>query len=133
MRAHTVRESRAAIPWHANPRPGLRSRGISCSALPTDITYVGYDMSPEYIAAAQKRFAGRGTFHCRLLEQAEVATLEPFDLVLGSGVLHHLDDATARQFMAVAKAALKPRRANLHGGPLLCARPEPHRAFPDIA
>ena len=113
-RARNVRD-------HVRPFPGMRILDLGCgtaeilSALPTDITYVGYDMSPEYIAAAQKRFAGRGTFHCRLLEQAEVATLEPFDLVLGIGVLHHLDDATARQFMAIAKAALKPRRANLHG------------------
>jgi SAM-dependent methyltransferase len=94
------------------PIPGMRILDLGCGtaeilgALPTDITYVGYDMSPEYIAAARKRFAGRGTFHCRLLEQAEVATLEPFDIVLGIGVLHHLDDGTARQFMAIAKAAL---------------------------
>ena len=77
-------------------------------SLPAYITYVGYDMSPEYIAAAQKKFADRGIFYCRRLEQAEVATLEPFDLVMGIGVLHHLDDSTAQQFMAIAKAALRP-------------------------
>ena len=78
------------------------------SSLPSGISYLGYDMSPDYIASAREKFADRGTFHCRLLEQAEVATLEPFDLVMGLGVLHHLDDATARAFMATAKAALKP-------------------------
>jgi SAM-dependent methyltransferase len=98
---------------HVRPFAGMRILDLGCgtaeilSELPADITYVGYDMSAEYIAAAQTKFSGRGTFHCRLLEQAEVATLEPFDLVLGIGVLHHLDDFTARQFMAVAKAALK--------------------------
>src|SRR5262245_62160131 len=97
---------------HVRPFPGMRILDLGCgtaeilSALPADITYVGYDMDPQYIAAAQRRFAGRGTFHCRLLEQAEVATLDPFDVVLGIGVLHHLDDATARQFMAIARAAL---------------------------
>ena len=99
---------------HVRPFPGMRILDLGCgtagilNALPTNVVYVGYDMSPEYVAAARKRFGDRGTFHCRLLEQAEVATLEPFDLVLGTGVLHHLDDATARQFMAVAAAALKP-------------------------
>ena len=105
VRARIVRD-------YVRPFPGMRILDLGCGtaeilrSLPADITYVGYDMSPEYIAAAQKRFAGRGTFHCRLLEQAEVATLEPFDLVLGIGVLHHLDDATARQFMLVARSAL---------------------------
>jgi SAM-dependent methyltransferase len=99
---------------HVRPFPGMRILDLGCGtaevlrALPEGITYVGYDMSPEYIAAARKRFGARGTFHCRLLEQAEVVRLEPFDLVLGTGVLHHLDDATARKFMALAAAALKP-------------------------
>jgi SAM-dependent methyltransferase len=99
---------------HVRPFPGMRILDLGCgtaeylNALPTDIVYVGYDMSPLYIAAARKRFGGRGTFHCGLLERAEVATLEPFDLVLGTGVLHHLDDEAARRFMSVASAALKP-------------------------
>ena len=107
LRARNVRN-------HVRPFPGMRILDLGCGtaeileALPTDITYVGYDMSPEYIAAARKRFGDRGTFHCGLLEQAEVATLEPFDLVLGTGVLHHLDDDAARLFMSVASAALKP-------------------------
>src|SRR4030095_12835974 len=97
---------------YVRPFAGMRILDLGCgtaeilSSLPADITYVGYDMSPEYIAAAKRRFAGRGTFHCRLLEQAEIATLEPFDVVLGLGVLHHLDDAAARQVMAVAQSAL---------------------------
>ena len=99
---------------HVRPFPGMRILDLGCgtaeilNALPTDIAYIGYDMSPEYIAAARKKYGDRATFHCRLLEQAEVATLQPFDLVLGTGVLHHLDDAAARQFMAIACSALKP-------------------------
>lgn len=96
------------------PIPGMRILDLGCGpaeildSLPEDVAYTGYDMSAEYIAAAKARFGARGTFHCRLLEQAEAATLEPFDLVMGIGVLHHLDDDTARQFMTLAKAALKP-------------------------
>jgi cyclopropane fatty-acyl-phospholipid synthase-like methyltransferase len=96
------------------PFPGMRILDLGCGpavildSLPEDVAYTGYDMSAEYVAAAKARFGARGTFHCRLLEQAEVATLDPFDLVMGIGVLHHLDDGTARQFMALAKAGLKP-------------------------
>jgi cyclopropane fatty-acyl-phospholipid synthase-like methyltransferase len=96
------------------PFPGMRVLDLGCGpaeildGLPEDVSYTGYDMSADYIAAAKEKFGPRGTFHCRLLEQAEVATLDSFDLVMGIGVLHHLDDDTARQFMTLAKAALKP-------------------------
>lgn len=103
-----------AVREHIRPVPGMRILDLGCGpaeilgSLPNDVVYVGYDMSPEYIAYAQDKFGHRGTFHCRLLQQAEVTTLEPFDLVMGIGVLHHLDDATARRFMAIARDALKP-------------------------
>lgn len=96
------------------PFPGMRILDLGCGpaeildSLPEDVTYTGYDMSAEYIAAAKAKFGARGTFHCRLLEEGEVATLDPFDLVIGIGVLHHLGDDTARQFMRLAKAGLKP-------------------------
>lgn len=112
------------------PFPGMRVLDLGCgpaeilSSLHADVAYTGYDMSAEYIAAAKAKFSDRGTFHCRLLEHAEVATLERFDLVMGIGVLHHLDDDTARQFMTLAKAALKP------GGRMLtldaCYAPKQH-------
>lgn len=96
------------------PFPTMRILDLGCGpaeildSLPEDVAYTGYDMSPEYIAAAEAKFGARATFRCRLLEHAEASTLEPFDLVMGIGVLHHLDDDTARQFMTLAKAALKP-------------------------
>jgi SAM-dependent methyltransferase len=96
------------------PFPGMRVLDLGCgpaevlSSMPDDIDYVGYDMSADYIAAAQRRFANRGEFHCRLLEKAEVATLEPFDLVMGIGV-----------------------RAHSHAGSLPRGRSEPACALPD--
>lgn len=103
----------AMVRDYVRPFPGMRILDLGCGtaeillALPTDVTYVGYDMSADYIAAARQRFGARGSFHCRMLQDAELAGLEPFDLVMGLGVLHHLDDAGARRFMALAAAALK--------------------------
>lgn len=96
------------------PTPGMRILDLGCGtaeildALPADVTYVGYDMSPAYIAAARRRFGDRGSFHCRALEHTEAASLQQFDLVTGIGVLHHLDDDTARHFMRIARSALRP-------------------------
>jgi SAM-dependent methyltransferase len=117
------------------PFPGMRILDLGCGPaeilgfLPADVTYTGYDMSAEYIAAAKAKFGGRGTFHCRLLEQAEVATLEPFDLIMGIGVLHHLDDSTARQFMTLAKAGLKPGRRVLTVDPCYAPGQNPIARF----
>lgn len=117
------------------PQLGMRILDLGCGpaeilgSLPQDVVYVGYDMSAEYIAHAQRKFGQRGDFRCRLLEQAEVATLEPFDLVMGIGVLHHLDDATARAFMTIAGAALKPGGRILTVDPCLAARQNPIARF----
>nr|WP_269845550.1 class I SAM-dependent methyltransferase [Mycobacterium lehmannii] len=97
--------------------------------LPANVTYVGYDMSPEYIEAARRNFGPRGTFHCGLLQQAEVSRLEPFDLVMGIGVLHHLDDETAREFMKLAKMALKPKGRTLTLDPCFTPRQNPVARF----
>jgi SAM-dependent methyltransferase len=43
-----------------------------------------------------------------LLEQAAVDDLEPFDVVIATGLLHHLDDAQSLQLMQLAWSALKP-------------------------
>lgn len=117
------------------PVPGMRILDLGCGTaeilgfLPDDIRYVGYDMSAEYIAAAQQKFGHRGQFHCRLLEQTEVQHLEPFDLVMGIGILHHLDDAEARSFMALAKSALKPGGRVLTRDPCYAAGQNPIARF----
>lgn len=81
------------------------------------VDYVGFDISPDYIRAAQSKFGETGTFHCRLFGREDVARMPPADIVLAIGLLHHLDDGTAREFMELAKSALKP------GGRLIALDP----------
>jgi SAM-dependent methyltransferase len=78
--------------------------------LPRDIDYVGFDESETYVRAAQARFGHRATFHCFRADRRTLDSLGPasFDLVVAHGVVHHLDDAEAREFFALARGALKP-------------------------
>lgn len=107
LREHNVRT-------HVRPFPGMRILDLGCGtaevldALPNDVEYVGYDMSAAYIESARRRFGGRGRFHCGLLQEADIGSDERYDIVIGTGVLHHLDDDSVLTFLSTAAAALKP-------------------------
>jgi len=98
---------------HLRPRPGDRVLDLGCG--PGDLLadlppcdYVGVDLDPNYITAATAKYGTRGTFRCEPAEA--VAEYEPasFDLVVMTGLLHHLDDAQAAAALAVARKALRP-------------------------
>ena len=74
--------------------------------LPHNIRYVGIDLSPKYIRAAEEKYGSRGEFHCLAVEDISDAGLSGFDLVLGVGVLHHLDEHQVRSFFRLANKAL---------------------------
>ncbi|MCX7003227.1 MAG: class I SAM-dependent methyltransferase [bacterium] len=74
--------------------------------LPHGVQYVGFDMSERYIAAARARYGHRAEFHCALVGTQEFA-IEPCDVALAVGVLHHLDDAAAVTLFEGASAHLK--------------------------
>lgn len=82
-----------------------------------DVEYWGYDISEAYIKHAGERYGRRGKFHCQMLQKADLAQLPSFDIVLALGLLHHLDDQTATEFLQLAWQALKP------GGRLLTVDP----------
>jgi SAM-dependent methyltransferase len=99
---------------HARSTPGEKVLDIGCG--PGHIleslagaNYTGFDVSPEYIEAAQKRFGQRGRFWC---SDVGLAAIEQergtFDLVLAIGVLHHLDDERAAKLFELARLALRP-------------------------
>jgi len=93
---------------------GSRLLDVGCGTagildyLPEGVDYWGYDIDPDYIAAAQAKFGGKGRFACRLIEESEITEMPPFDIVVAIGLLHHLDDETARKVLRLARLALKP-------------------------
>jgi SAM-dependent methyltransferase len=92
---------------------GARVLDIGCGTgdilayLPLGVDYSGYDVSPQYIAAAERRFGARGRFSCGILDGPQVLALSPFDIVVASAVLHHLDDDTVEGLMQTVGLALR--------------------------
>lgn len=70
--------------------------------------YVAIDPSPAYIAKAQERFPGGGTFLVGTTETIDGAALGEFDLVVADGVLHHVSDDQARGIARFARERLAP-------------------------
>jgi SAM-dependent methyltransferase len=97
---------------HFRPWTGARVLDLGCGTGELldylgDVLYTGIDVSDEYISHAREHFGDRAEF---LVGDATSVKLDPntFDLVLAVGVLHHLDDAGARDLCEIAAAALRP-------------------------
>jgi len=75
--------------------------------IPEGIEYVGFDTDSGYIEFANRRFGARGRFVAREFDGTATGEFGRPDVVLMNGVLHHMDDACARQALANAAAALR--------------------------
>lgn len=96
---------------YIRPRAGARILEIGCGPgtilgylPPSD--YLGFDLSPEYIAMARRRFP-EAQFVCERVSRFSLAEEQSFDVVLALGIVHHLDDAEARQLFQIAFDALR--------------------------
>jgi SAM-dependent methyltransferase len=98
---------------YIRPFSGMRILDIGCgpadilSYLP-NVDYYGFDISDVYIAQAIKNFGKEGNFYCQELTYNDLNTFSAFDVVLGCGLLHHLDDVDASNVLQIAFQALKP-------------------------
>ena len=79
------------------------------------VEYLGLDVNPACIASAERTHIGRGTF---VIGDTRSLWDDPrfrdADVVIGLGILHHLDDDEALHCLRFAHRALKP------GGRFVC-------------
>ena len=97
---------------YIRPADGVRVLDIGCgpgTILPylPHADYLGFDLSPEYVELAKKRFP-YAQFVCERVNKFALSARGNFDIVLALGIVHHLDDAEARQLFEIAYDALKP-------------------------
>lgn len=103
---------RDLVRQHVRPFSGSRILDIGCGTarildyLPS-VEYYGFDLSQAYINDATRRYGDQGHFQCRLIEQAIVDHLEPFDIVMATGLLHHLNDEQSVGLIRLAHSALR--------------------------
>jgi SAM-dependent methyltransferase len=100
---------------YIRPKEGDKILDIGCGTadilayLPS-VEYVGLDMNEAYINYAKKRFGHKGIFLATKVDGKAINefSLYDFEIVLATGLLHHLDDDEALRLFELASSALKP-------------------------
>jgi cyclopropane fatty-acyl-phospholipid synthase-like methyltransferase len=104
--------AKVLVDEYIQPKQGARILEIGCGPgtivgyLP-DSEYLGFDLSSRYIEVARRRFPN-AKFLCERVSRFSVPGQGSFDTVLALGIVHHLDDAEAKQLFEISYHALKP-------------------------
>lgn len=100
---------------HIRPTPGDRILDLGCGTgdilrhMPA-VDYLGIDSDSRLVEFANKMYGDRGMFRCLDVSQLEFPDAGTFDIVLATGVLHHLTDDQALGLFSLARKLLKDGR-----------------------
>jgi cyclopropane fatty-acyl-phospholipid synthase-like methyltransferase len=104
-------DTRSHLALVINATSGDRVLDIGCGTasvlkyLP-NVSYLGIDFSPKYIARAKKQYGERGDFRCVSVDELSVESSERFDRILLLGVIHHLNNEQVESLMKVIDGLL---------------------------
>ncbi len=108
------RSRRLLVAEHFHISKGQHLVDVGCGTgeilefLPPDTMYYGFDLDPNYIASARRRYGTRGHFECADITTLPASAIPPCDVVLAIGLLHHLDDDAARDLLSHLAQRLGP-------------------------
>jgi SAM-dependent methyltransferase len=72
------------------------------------VDYWGFDVDERYIFRAQQVAHKPHQIYCKEIEEADLCYIPPVDIVLMSGVLHHLSDDKISRILKLVSNCLKP-------------------------
>jgi SAM-dependent methyltransferase len=99
---------------HIRAQSGDKILDIGCGpgsildVLTDNCVYTGFDISGSYIDSAQRHYGNRGSFFVSGVKESLVGAFPGHDLVVATGVLHHLSDDLAQLLLQIAWSNLKP-------------------------
>jgi SAM-dependent methyltransferase len=97
---------------HVRARPGNRVLDVGCGTgellkwLPAGVDYLGVDIDRGYIDRARAKHGDRAKFVCADISSHSYER-DSYDVAIGYGILHHLDDTTCRDALARIVLALR--------------------------
>ena len=99
---------------YVRAKPGDRVLDIGCGPaqilqhMDSSVTYIGWEPNADHVAAARQRYGARGTFHVGYFGPDDAKAMEPVDVAILLGVLHHMDDAQAYEIFALLRQVVRP-------------------------
>lgn len=96
---------------YVKPFPKMKVLDIGCGtgtilSYLGDVEYYGYDASADYINFAKTKYGDKGNFYCEMVEASNLKNREYYDVVIASGLIHHLNDKSVELLFSTAKEAL---------------------------
>jgi SAM-dependent methyltransferase len=99
---------------YVQPWAGCSILDIGCGTgeilkLLPQVTYSGIDHNEANIRSAKRKFGRKARFICDRIDNVFKYDLKDYDIILAVGVLHHLDEGSAKLLFKVAQKVMKPK------------------------